>query len=300
MSTPPAIPFSFIFSASSLQDYVDCPRRFQLRYLQHCDWPAVETEPVALTERHMEHGRDFHRLAHQHHLGLPDDLLTAVADNAGLGDWWSAFLADGPVDLPPMRRAEFSLTMPLASYRLGAKYDLLAAGPGRLVIVDWKTNLKRPSRATLEQRLQTRVYPFLLARAGGAFASSAAPLAAVATGVDPAAVDPAAVDPAAVDPAAIEMVYWFTGFPHQPEAFRYSAARMGEDGVFLTGLISEIAANAAGPHSPTADERRCRFCVYRSLCERQVDPASYDDDEADSAEAAEFSLDLEQIAEIVY
>jgi hypothetical protein len=173
---------------------------------------------------------------------------------------------------------------------LGAKYDLLAAGPGRLVIVDWKTNLKRPSRATLEQRLQTRVYPFLLARAGGAFASSAAPLAAVATGVDPAAVDP----------AAIEMVYWFTGFPHQPEAFRYSAARMGEDGAFLTGLISEIAANAAGPHSPTADERRCRFCVYRSLCERQVDPASYDDDEADSAEAAEFSLDLEQIAEIVY
>lgn len=28
MSTPPAIPSSLIFSASSLQDYVDCTRRF--------------------------------------------------------------------------------------------------------------------------------------------------------------------------------------------------------------------------------------------------------------------------------
>jgi hypothetical protein len=284
MPTPPAIPSSFIFSASSLQDYVDCPRRFQLRYLQHCDWPAVETQPVLLTERHMEHGRDFHRLAHQHHLGLPDDLLTAVAGNAGLGDWWSAFLADRPAGLPPACRAEFTLTTPLAGYRLGAKYDLVAAGPGRLVIVDWKTNLKRPSRTTLELRLQTRVYPFLLAQAGATFGSSA-PLAGTQT---------------SVDPAAIEMIYWFTGFPQQPEVFRYSTPSMHEDENYLTSLISEIAAKAAGPLSPAADERRCRFCVYRSLCERQVDPASYEDEDADPLEAAELSLDMEQIAEIVY
>ncbi len=284
MATPPAIPSSVIFSASSLQDYVDCPRRFQLRYLQHCDWPAVETEPVALTERHMERGREFHRLVHQQHLGISDDLLTAVADNAGLGDWWSDFLANGPAGLPPVRRAEFALTTPLAGYRLGAKYDLVAAGPGRLVVVDWKTNIKRPPRAALELRLQTRVYPFVLAQAGASVASIVAP-AAYAPGVDP---------------ATIEMVYWFTGFPRQPEVFRYSAASMEEDRDYLTRLISEIAANAAEPLSPAANERRCRFCVYRSLCERQVDPAGYDEEEADPPEAAALSLDLEQIAEIVY
>ena len=285
MPTPPAIPSSFIFSASSMQDYVDCPRRFQLRYLQHCDWPAVETEPVALTERHMERGHEFHRLAHQHHLGIPDDLLTAVADNTGLGEWWSDFLANGPAGLPPARRAEFALTMPLAGYRLGAKYDLVAAGPGRLVIVDWKTNIKRPPRVALDLRLQTRVYPFLLAQAGGSIAS---------------AVVAAAGAPPGVDPTTIEMVYWFTGFPRQPEVFRYSTASMEEDRDYLTRLISEIADNAAGTFSPAVDQQRCRFCVYRSLCERQVDPASYEDEDADSTEAAEISLDLEQIAEIVY
>lgn len=286
MATPPVIPSSFIFSASSLQDYADCPRRFQLRYLQHCDWPAVETEPVLLTERHMERGRDFHRLAHQHHLGISDDLLTAVADNAGLGEWWSDFLADGPADLPPVRRAEFALTTPLAGFRLGAKYDLVAASPGRLVIVDWKTNIKRPPRTALELRLQTRVYPFVLAQAGGAV-------------TQPSGAEPG-VELSAVDPAAIEMVYWFTGFPRQPEVFRYSAASMGEDRDYLARLISEIAARTADPLPPAADARRCRFCVYRSFCEREVDPAGYDDEEADSVEAAEISLDMEQIAEIVY
>jgi hypothetical protein len=285
MATPPAIPSSFIFSASSLQDYVDCPRRFHLRYLQHCDWPAVETEPVALTERHMERGRDFHRLAHQHHLGIPDDLLTAVADNAGLGEWWSDFLADGPAGLPPVRRAEFALTTPLFGFRLGAKYDLVAAGSGRLVIVDWKTNIKRPPRTALELRLQTRVYPFVLAQAGGSVAAPVIPLAGEEPGVDP---------------AAIEMVYWFTGFPRQPEVFRYSAARMKEDRDYLARLVAEIAARSADALPPVADARRCRFCVYRSFCEREVDPAGYDDEEADSPEAAEISLDMEQIAEIVY
>ncbi len=285
MDTPPAIPPNFIFSASSLQDYVDCPRRFQLRYLQHCDWPAVESEPVALTERHMERGRAFHRLAHQRQLGIPDDLLTSVAGNAGLGDWWSDFLAHGPAGLPPVRRAEFALTIPVGAYRLGAKYDLVAAAPGRMVIVDWKTNVKRPRREALELRLQTRVYPFVLAQAG----RDVAPLTAPG-------------DPASVDPAAIEMVYWFTSFPRQPEVFRYSAAKLKKDAAYLTRLIAEIAANAGGPLHPalTADERRCRFCVYRSLCERQVDPAAYDDEEADPGEAAEVALDLEQIAEIVY
>jgi CRISPR/Cas system-associated exonuclease Cas4 (RecB family) len=285
LSTAPAIPANFIFSASSLQDYVDCPRRFQLRYLQHCDWPAVESEPVALSERHMERGRDFHRLAHQHYLGISDDLLTEVAENSGLGDWWADFLAWGPADLPPLRRAEFALTTPLAGYRLEAKYDLVATGPGRLVIVDWKTNVRRPPRAALDLRLQTRVYPFVLAQAGGFVATSAA--------------SPAGSG-ASLDPAAIEMVYWFTGFPRQPEVFRYSAGSMKEDEGYLARLISEIVSRAADSLPAVADSRRCRFCVYRSFCERQVEPAGYDDEDADSSESAEPALDMEQIAEIVY
>ena len=34
-------------SQSSLQDYVDCARRFQLRYLDRLSYPAIESEPAA-------------------------------------------------------------------------------------------------------------------------------------------------------------------------------------------------------------------------------------------------------------
>ena len=41
------LPPDFHFSQRSLQDYVDCRRRFQLRYLQHLAWPAVEAKASA-------------------------------------------------------------------------------------------------------------------------------------------------------------------------------------------------------------------------------------------------------------
>jgi len=37
-----SLPTGFRFSQASLQDYVDCPQRFQLRYLAALQWPAVE------------------------------------------------------------------------------------------------------------------------------------------------------------------------------------------------------------------------------------------------------------------
>ncbi|NCT22292.1 PD-(D/E)XK nuclease family protein, partial [bacterium] len=59
----------FTFSQSSLQDYADCPRRFQLRYIEQLAWPAVETEPALENERRQQEGLLFHRLAQQHLIG---------------------------------------------------------------------------------------------------------------------------------------------------------------------------------------------------------------------------------------
>jgi len=33
---------SFSFAQSSLQDYLDCPRRFQLRYVLNQPWPTID------------------------------------------------------------------------------------------------------------------------------------------------------------------------------------------------------------------------------------------------------------------
>ncbi len=39
-----ALPSDFQFSQSSLQDYVDCPWRFYLRYIRQLAWPAIVAE----------------------------------------------------------------------------------------------------------------------------------------------------------------------------------------------------------------------------------------------------------------
>ena len=64
------LPFGFVFSQSSLQDYNDCPRRFQLRYIEKLHWPAVEMEPALENEHRQQEGQLFHRLVQQHIIGI--------------------------------------------------------------------------------------------------------------------------------------------------------------------------------------------------------------------------------------
>jgi len=273
-----ALPDTFQFSQANLQDYVDCQRRFQLRYVLMQPWPALITEPALDAERHMQRGADLHHLAHQHTLGLDAGRLEATIHDEVLARWWHAYLAYPPRDLPEtLRRAELRVAAPLAGYRLVATYDLLAAEPGeRLVVVDWKAVLNRPSRATLARRLQTRVYRCLAVTAGVAFNGGQPPR-----------------------PEQVEMIYWFAEFGGAIERFPYDAEQHTADSDYLFGLITEITAHSEPIWPLTSDERRCRFCNYRSLCERGVTAAFLTEVE-DDLEPAEVTIDLEQIAELAF
>jgi hypothetical protein len=272
------IPATFQFSQGKLQDYVDCPRRFQLRYLLMQPWPALITEPAIEAERQMQRGADFHRLAHQFALGLDPARLAATIHDEVLARWWQTFLSHPPAGLPDTsRRAEVVVTAPLAGFRLLAKFDLLAADPGRrLAIVDWKTSLKPPPRAVLARRLQTRVYRYLAVEATAEFNAGRPPR-----------------------PDQVEMIYWFANDGGTTERFSYDAAQHAADRDYLAGLIGEIAVRDEEIWPLTPDLRQCRFCNYRSLCDRGVKAGFLEDLDQD-LEPAELEIDLEQIAEIEF
>lgn len=283
-----ALPASFQFSQGSLQDYVDCPRRFQLRYLQRIAWPALETEPALENELYMQHGREFHKLVHQHLLGIPKEKLAKTAAEEILLRWWNNYLTNPPADLPGSQHPETTLSAPVGEYRLMAKYDLIAIEPAtRAVIVDWKTSRKRTRRDWLARKLQTRVYPYLLVRAG-----------AQLNGDQP------------IRPEQVEMVYWFSNFPRDPEHLKYDAEKHETDEAYLTTLIADISELALDlsndpqkEHFPLAtDERRCQHCPYRSLCQRGIRAGAVDDieDELDAETGLDFQFDFEQIAEVEY
>jgi hypothetical protein len=298
------IPEDFQFSQANLQDYVDCRRRFQLRYLLELAWPAPAAEPADEYEAHVRDGEAFHRLIHQHQLGLPAERLTAQAEAEAkveaevepvshLAAWWQDYLAAGPSDLPPARYPEVSLSAPVGAHRLLAKYDLVAVEPGRrAVIVDWKTSQRRPSSAWMASRLQTRVYRYLLVRAGAHLNAS---------------TEPGRSGGVPIAPDQVEMIYWFTAFPDQPERLRYDRTQHEADGHYLGSLIAEITAATDDGFPLTDDVKRCRFCPYRSLCDRGAEAGDINaaEDEADDAGAAAptdwaAGLDFEQIGEIAF
>jgi hypothetical protein len=291
------LPPNFQFSQASLNDYVDCARRFQLRYLLEQDWPAIESEPLLERERFADLGRRFHKLIQQHIEGISIEALTESTNEAELARWWQNYLQhviaseakqsqqqsveiasaqtaaprnDNILDLPTDRRAEAAISIPLGKYRLTAHLDLIAINADRIVIADWKTERKRPARDQLLKRMQTRVYRF------------------VVTEVYRRA------------PGTVSMIYWFAEFPDEPEILQYDAAQHANDRNFLADLVQEIEsrANMEGDWEKTPDERKCAFCTYRSLCKRGVNAGLIDPDTEDYDR--DFSITLEEIESIEY
>lgn len=141
-------------SQSSLQDYHDCPRRFELRYLQQLAYPAIETEPAIENEQHQKEGEYFHRLVQQHFVGISNQQISKLANTDNLQRWWENFfnIDTKGAETAPLRKTEITLSAPLGAYRLVAKYDLIAIDNEKVFIYDWKTYRKRPKTEWLAIR----------------------------------------------------------------------------------------------------------------------------------------------------
>ena len=274
----PKLPEQFAFSQSSLQDYADCPRRFQLRYLDKLIYPAAETEPALENEKHLQEGQNFHRLAQQYLLGIPTDKLAKLANTPNLQRWWENFLSFGQTSLTGLKGLypEVTLSAPLGEFRLVAKYDLIAfTEDKKIFIYDWKTYRKRPRNEWLSARWQTRVYRSLLVAAGGSL-----------NGVKP------------IIPERCEMVYWFSSYPDEPARFPYDEVQNKRDWDALVRLTEEI--QSASSYPLTDDRQKCAYCPYRSYCDRGIQAGDPELLEAEMEAEALFDVDFEQIGEIEF
>ena len=263
----------FVFSQSALQDYTDCPRRFELRYLLDVRWPAQETAQALQYEAGQQQGQAFHHLAHQHALGVPAEALTPTINDDELRVWWQRYLNWQATNLPAERFPELTLTTSVGEWMLMAKYDVVAKlADGTFLIVDWKTG--RPQkRARLAEKMQTIVYPFVLAKAGDWLN-----------------------DNQPISPDRIRFVYWFAESGETIE-FKFSDEELKKNEERLTSLLNEITTSFN--FEKTTDERRCRFCAYRSLCERGEVPGDLDELE-DEELLGNIALDLDEIEEIAF
>jgi hypothetical protein len=241
----PALNQPFQFSQSCLSDFDRCRRLFKLGWIDRLDWPAGSAS--LLDEQMMVAGQRFHRLMHQHFVGIDvERALSAEPEESALRTWWNAFREFGPPDLPAgALYPELTLYAPLVGHQLMAKVDLLAVDPGRrLVVVDWKTGQSGLDPARLRQSWQSCVYQYVAVEAGAAYAGGT------------------------VTPEMVKMMYWSTEYPASPVCLGYSAGEHAGARERLTEKIEEIASLPASAFVPCDDEWTCTHCRFRGYCLR--------------------------------
>jgi len=269
------------FSQSSLQSLENCPRQFQLRYLDKIFWPAISAEPAEKYEDKILRGNKFHLLCQQYFAGIPAEDLTAGIPDPELKVLWLNFLEFISQQNIQRCSAESMMTMSFRDHRLVAKTDLVAEiSPGRYQIYDWKTSSSIPEKSALSARLQTIMYPYLFTQAGKGFFSDQT-----------------------IQPDQVEMIYWYAYHPESPQIFPYSEnlEKYARETIStLVGLYEKLCSTAE--IFPLTDNlENCRYCVYRSLCDRgeragSVELMNYWEEE----EGLDLKIDIDQIMEIEF
>jgi len=233
----------------------------------------------------MQRGAKFHQMAHQYLLGIPGEkIVRQVADDEVIQRWWREF-----EKLPKFEGQiypEISLSTPVGDFRIMAKYDLVHiqnenSESFSVTIYDWKTSLKRPEHKSMINRLQSKVYPYLMVKAGAQFNQDNA-----------------------ISPDQIDMIYWFTDYPDDPAHFPYSQEQFESDEAYLGELTAEIQEMGDEDAPLTDEEWRCRYCKFRSLCNRGVEAGPLNEidleGEPDTDLGFDLDLDFEQVAEIEF
>lgn len=238
------LPNEFVFSQNNLQKFIDCKRLFYLEEIEHLEWPAIESEPVKIQEERMAAGSRFHQLCSQYLLGIPEELLGKTIDSDEVSRWWNSFLK---LELKPSPDVfpEKAITVPFGDFRLTAHLDVLIKQSDDIYLIyDWKTNQHLPGRVTMQNRLQTLVYPVILHK----FLDFSH----------------------RKNPPTITMIYWYPEFPDKPHKFQFHHEDIKCNQQDLEKLITEISASNSDDFVMTDNEKRCQICPYRSFCNRGV------------------------------
>ncbi len=240
-----SLPRGFQFTQSKLQDFEDCPRRFYLKYILNQQWPSPLIEPQADFENAMQRGQRFHLMVERHQLGIPDEALLRNADST-LQDWFRRY-QDILKRLGEFERAwpEISLSTTLDSRPLLAKFDLIGRQKDTLFAVDWKTG-RLPSESRLSRRMQTIVYGYILFTEAVRLVTT---------------------------PIANYVLIYAGIVDGEIRTFNINQQSADE---YKSRIQSVIAAIDSSDFPKVPDERPCRFCYYRGLCERGTSPTISD------------------------
>jgi len=239
-----------ILSRARLVDFIDCPRRFELRYLRQLAWPTVPLDEETAVS--LQNGQQFHNLLERHFLHLPID---SSASPSTIANWYRTFQQSEMVLPTGDHLPELTLTVPLGDYFLTGRFDLLIRETkknGRLHLFDWKTGHPR-SEAALRADWQTRLYLAMVVESGKA------------------------ITPNPITPENVSITYWYVNEPNAPRRIQYDTAWHKRNWAEIEEICQQLTVNnkqlttndQPSAWEKTVDLDHCRRCAYQIFCDRQ-------------------------------
>jgi len=272
---------NFVFSSQNLQDFQDCERRFELKYLLKQEWPAPQSEPAFEVERRIRIGREFHFMIHQYLCGIPLDDLLRMDIEPEIHQWLKLFKTFIENYSFVEYQSEFSIIMPFHNYFLTAVYDLIGlTDQSKLLIMDWKTSPHPPKKESFTRTVQNILYPFMAYE-------NRRQIFKVTNDIGY---------------GDMEMIYWNAIHPQQVVIFPYSAQQHKKNNEFLADLTETISQKSISSFSKTDDKNKCAYCQYRSLCQRGIQAGMVDQNQENPFEIDEIVSEMrfDDSAEIPY
>ena len=266
-----------VYSASMLQDYMDCQRRFELKYIRKQSWPSIPVEPVLEMEALVARGRQFHSLAHQFLAGLPLPAINDAINDPMLKKGFSRFVDFSYERSWILKLSEIKINANLERHHLIAVYDLIAqTDDGQVTIFDWKTAMHPPRKDFLKLKMQSSIYPFIL------FENL--------QGLFPSADQH--------QHCALSMTYWYPAYPDFIFSFNYDQETHQENRDSLISFLDAVDSRLQSMQFNKTDNlKQCKYCQYRSLCDRGIEAGTIDGLDGDSI-ADEIMIDFNALPEI--
>ncbi len=244
-----SLPRDFHYTQSKLRDFEDCPRRFYLKYIVNQRWPSPLAKPQNDIEVAMRRGQRFHRLIERHRLGISlETLRRTVGEDEVMQGWLQRYEALLPrLGKFDREQAEVILTTSVADFPLLAKFDLLGLQGQSISAIDWKTGWLPPEHQ-LARRMQTIVYLYVL------YQEAATWLGHVRISN-----------------------YTLTYVGLRNSEIRSFGVDADNISAIAERIRSTIEAIAQSDFAKVESDHPCRYCIYRSLCNRGVTPYLEDD-----------------------
>ena len=229
-------------------------------------------------EKKAHMGIQFHRIVQQILSGVkPEDVMQSIEDNQ-LSQWVTRFITFINQEHFSINFPELSVMMAFNGYRILSVFDLVVVKKdNKAMIFDWKTTQKEPKPSFYSKRIQSQVYPMVMVESCQQFLPGQS-----------------------LKPDDVEMVYWFPEFPERAIHMGYSQAGHLDNKSRIADLIGDIIRREPGDFELTQEKNRCKYCMYRSLCDRGRTAGNESEESEDPSEISLDLLDFDQIEEIPY